>query len=53
MDVSPASLTPTASTDAPVLVLRKALDADQAAAQALLQVLPPPPSIGRHVDVYA
>jgi hypothetical protein len=50
MDVSPASL-----VNAPVVVLRQALNASAAEAQALLKVLPPPPSLrsGRLVDVYA
>ena len=53
MDLAPTSLA-NASGDAAVLVLRKALDADQAQAQALLQVLPPPPPVrGQRVDVYA
>jgi hypothetical protein len=52
MNVTPASLS-TASAEAPVVVLRQALDADAMEAQALLQVLPPPAKIGRHVDVYA
>jgi hypothetical protein len=54
MDVTPASLS-NAAVDAPVLVLRQALNASAAEAQALLKVLPPPPSLrgGRLVDVYA
>jgi|tagenome__1003787_1003787.scaffolds.fasta_scaffold20952295_4 hypothetical protein len=52
MEIAGASLS-TAAADAPVMVLRQAMNADAAEAQALLQVLPPPPKVGRLVDVYA
>jgi Putative motility protein len=54
MDLAGTALS-NSSGNAGVLVLRKALDAEQTQAQALLKVLPPPPPLprGQRVDVYA
>jgi putative motility protein YjfB-like len=53
--MSPVSST--SASDASVLLLRKSMDAQKSQAQALLQVLPTPSSLGpgkgHSVDVYA
>lgn len=57
MDLAATGASAGATSDASLLLLRKAMDTQKAQAQSLLQSMLPPPALGpgkgRSVDVYA